>query len=202
MDNRTIIPGSEIQAKEYERSVFEDYRRMADITAGKKEEIESLLKGGKDNYPLIRAIIHENMNIYKHNNDFAEIAQLVQIYSVEADNDMENMIFDISPDLSELIYILRQLKYMLFRVEFDKITDGGDELCELIGRYKLSLAALDNMVGWCCNNQGKVYVTLVGIFLKHGMFEYAEYAMDCAETMNPGNESIKALKQKLECLKA
>ncbi len=184
---------TEAYAERYEKEYLDIESKKTQVTVGVYEKVASLLSGGRENYPKIRALIHENMDVYMHDSGCAEIAQLVQIYTVETVNHMDHVILDISDDLSVILSVLRQLKYMLFRVEFGKITDDGNELCKLISDNNISLPALDNMVDWCSYDKSKVYMALAMIFLKHNLYDHALYSLECYDTLTPGNAEINSL---------
>ncbi len=134
----------------------------------------------------------EEFDILKDTNEFAEICQTLAIFHSERANGCEDTVFSSCNSKEELHALMTEMKYLLFRIEFDEETDYSNSILNMIQEYRVSPPMLIMMVKWCNFDRFKVLswlskVLVSGLKLNHARYvllQCLEIRPDCAEAAN------------------
>ncbi len=189
--------GTEAHAIDYEKWMYEVILSHMVVLKGKVGEISALLAGGKQNYGAIQKLVDDNSSNFANDDSTSEIVDIINIYKAEKAANRRKCFLDISNDLNNLLTLYRKMKYMMFRVEFDKFDDKGNELCDTIRDYCLSPEAIDCMVTNFCYNHFETYFKLAKVFICHNMYDFAERMLKTCTKLRPEVDSIQSLLKKV-----
>ncbi len=164
--------GSEEHAIKLEEAMNKKYESIAEVVADSSDIFAAAFTN-----PADRTAIFKLLDSYSHlaecDSDFTERLQLMMIWNKEISEGEVSTILDFADSPEETISIFRELKYLLFRADFNKADDNGESICNLIKEYRISATALTTMVEWCCVKGVLVLIGLAKIFLEKGMTEYS-----------------------------
>ncbi len=79
-------------------------------------------------------------------NDFAYIAVMMEIYSLEQDNDIQNDVFQWADDVQGMIDIIKQVKFLLWEIEFLEIKESRQLLVNFLDDVGISMRAFEYIV--------------------------------------------------------
>lgn len=79
-------------------------------------------------------------------NDFAFMVVIMEIYAMELEAGVTNSVFEWSDNLQGLIDVIRQVKFLLWEIEFLDDEESGQLLLQYIQKMGISMTAFEYLV--------------------------------------------------------
>lgn len=99
----------------------------------------------------------ENMvKALSEESDIAFIMVMLDIYSAEKNAKIENVIFNWGDNLDQIIIIIRQIKFLLWEMEFLRSNDAAEELVCFLQEKNISMQALEYIIFISSYDKAKV----------------------------------------------
>lgn len=130
------------------------------------------------------------MEIYQSRNDIAYMMVIMKIYEAEVCNQEPRTILDMETSMDELRKKYIELKFILWRLEFEKDKDAKEKLIDYIHTNHATPDMIKQMIFNSVFNKGEVLVKLADIFLEYSMLRYAFSMLDYLNELLPGDEEI------------
>jgi len=183
------------ETEEFSHGLEENYKGIYAKIDGLLADCTDIFKAAVDN-PADRPAVYKWFDYYSEvsqaDNDFAERLQIIEISQKETEDGIDRTILDVrlpvrggADDTSEgqVLYVFRAVKFALFRIEFNKLDDGGLSFCSMVKESGLSEVAIAKMVEWCSINKPAIYLSLSRMFLENGMIDHSKYMLGMAKNV-------------------
>lgn len=130
------------------------------------------------------------MSIYQQRNDIAYMVVIMKIYEVELCNNEEKTILDMGNTIDELHRKITELKFIIWRIEFEKDKSAFEKMLEYIRINQATPYMIRQIISTSVFEKGQVLIMLTDVFLAHNMFRYAFSMLDYLNELSPGNEEV------------
>lgn len=151
------------------------------LVSGTKEARESLLRLFCDK---------DFVENYKFRNELAYMLVIMQVYESEIKNDEVYTILDMGRSSQEITNKYIDLKFILWRIEFEKDRTGKRLLLDYIHANHATPYMIRQVVNTSTFDKSGMLIKLVDIFLEQNMLRYAFCMLEYLNELSPGNEEI------------
>lgn len=153
-------------------------------------QINSLLKEGDKENLSIMLSSEEFCSKFETVTDMAYMVLVNQIYQEELKEHATRTILDGFDSIEGILAFIQEIKFRLWRVEFDMEDDAGEQFMKLVDRYQMSNCLLKYMVHVAGMDKVKLLLKLSIMFLDRNMISKAFALLKYADELSPGTEEI------------
>jgi uncharacterized protein YhfF len=171
------------------------------------QQIDNLLKkGDKTSHEELLAIFSEKEKLEQYryaSNPLIEMSVFTEIYKMEAAAGEVHTIFDMkkageSLSLSELIERVRELRFLMWRMEFAGEEDAGEKILNYIKENQVSPFFLCKAVDIMAENPMNMLCELMELTLDAGMLRHTYWILYAMKKLAPEQENIQEMLTELE----
>lgn len=180
-----------------ERTDLEKYELIDKIKPEYYNRINELLEKKEDNYgskieELLSTMVQDPCTkvMFGRDQDMATMIAANDIWISEKENDEKNDIYSNVMNIEELYKKLREIKFQLWRIDFDSYEGAASNLVQTLEEYGCSVIMLRYMIHNYCIDKEYVASELAGRYLELGMVRWAYYLLVYLDELIPGDESI------------
>ncbi len=165
-----MIDEQKIQTEEYILQEEKERLLWEEQYGGKRDKAIELTNCAlqKKDYAHIKELEdyfqdEEMVKALSEEGDIAFVMIMLDIYSAEKNAGIENVIFKWGDNLDEIIATIRQIKFLLWEMEFLRSNEAGEALVYLLHEKNISMPALEYIVFISSYDKVKVVGTLESI---------------------------------------
>lgn len=183
---KTLVEEKEKKEKEWHEKYGEQEKVYIDFIE------EKLLSGTKEaRESLLQLFCDQNfIETYKSRNDLAYMIVIMQVYENEIKNGEIHTILDMGKSSQEIRSKYIDLKFILWRIEFEKDSMGKQLLLDYIQKNHATPDMIQQVINTSVFDKGETLIKLIDIFLEQNMLRYAFCMMEYLNELSPGNEEV------------
>ena len=195
------INKTEEEIQELERSCRNTAQIWEEELPECRKHISRLLKEGEREKLSILLSSQEFRNKYEGVTDMMYMILVNQIYQEELENHTEYTVLDGQGSIEEMMSFIQEIKFSLWRLEFETEELAGKQLIELIRKKHISSYLLKYAVHVAAMDKVGLLGHLAALFLEENMPGMAFSMLKYADELCPGTEEILCTMADL-CLQA
>lgn len=170
---------------------------------------DKLLASGSDSdHQKLLAFFSDEKNIadYKYwSNPIIEIIVIIDIYQTELTSGETNTILDIKNNGTlltrpELLHIMQNLKFMLWRIEFCEDCDAEDSIITFIQKWQISPTFLCYYIERVNEQKLNMLSKMMSLTLNAGLITHTYRLLQKIDEYIPHNESIQQLLSQIKIM--
>ena len=156
-------------------------------------QVEQMLSSGSEKSRaevLERFRDKEFIETFKSQTQIAYMIVMMQIYEKELQNELNHTILDMGNNFKQILSIIQQIKFFLWRIEFTEDSECKEQFIKLVTNKRVSSEMIQFLVSTSACNKVAVLLELTNLFLEKNMLKYAFRMLEYLNELESGNEEI------------
>ncbi len=168
----------------------------------KKEIDKCLASKTPESYNRLKVLFNNPTfkDTYCLKHDFAYMSIIMMIYTEEENSRVPYTILDTGKSIDEIIHIVKQLKFYLWRVEFTDDTNALSFICQYIIEQHVSVFMLNYIIHVSSYDKIVLLNKLIAYFTKLNALTYTYSLTKYLHEIDPDNENALCILSQLASL--
>lgn len=173
-----------------------------EMTQYKKEINECLSSKTPESYNRLKVLFNNPTfkDTYCLKHDFAYMSIIMMIYTEEENSRVPYTILDTGKSMDEIIHIVKQLKFYLWRVEFTDDTNALSLIYQYIIEQNLSVFMLNYIIHVSSYDKIALLNKLIAYFTKLNALNYTYSLTKYLHEIDPDNEDALCILSQIAAL--
>lgn len=170
------VKQTEVYALEREKAFDKYYSELSEIYDEIISEIDkAIIHGDTEKYLSMINCCYSDMQFL---DEFLELKAIADICYEELQHGKEKTFLAVSNGRIELLRVFRELKFILYRLQFDCQESDLEYLCRFLKGHDISEYMLEYMMRHCTLDGLKMTLCVAKELMKNGMIQHAAYLLE------------------------